>query len=527
MWFRVVVAGVLGAYMSSSQPVFDVLITGGMVVDGTGTPWVRSDIAIAGGRIAAVGLLKGSEARLRIDAAGMVVSPGFIDIHSHADRGALQNPSLENEIRQGVTTLIAGQDGSSPLPLPPAMKKLTELKVSCNFGFFVGQGSVRSSVVGLVNRKATADEISRMKDIVRRAMEDGAFGMSTGLFYVPGNYTPTEEVIELAKVAGESGGIHVSHMRDEAAEVLQSVRETIRIGEEGNLPTQVTHHKIIGTAYWGASSETLKLIESARARGVDVTIDQYPYTASNTGSAALFPQWSLEGGTSSLLERLKAPGQRAKIKAEIVRRIKEDRGGGDPKNVQFNLCSFDASLAGKTLADAARLRGLEPTFENAAEVAMELQAKGGCSTIYHSINEADVERVMRSPYTMIASDGDAPALGEGSPHPRSYGTFPRVLGRYVREKRVLRLEEAVQKMTGLPAARLRLTGRGTLRTGMAADIVIFDPSTVGDRSEFAKPHQYSVGIRDVLVNGVPVLRGGTMTGEKPGEVLFGPGKQTK
>ena len=263
------------------------------------------------------------------------------------------------------------------MPLRPTFEKLTASPPSINFGYFVGQGSVRTKVLGLVNRKATPEEIQKMKDLVRQAMLDGAMGLSTGLFYVPGNYTPTEEVIELARVAGEFGGAHVSHMRDEAAEVLESVRETIRIGEEGGLPTQITHHKILGKAFWGRSKDTLRLVEEARARGVDVTIDQYPYTASHTGSAALFPQWSLEGGAKSLLERLGAPEQKARIKAEIVRRIRDDRGGGDPANVQFSRCEFDASLNGKTLAVVTRARGLEPTLENAADVLMDIQQKGG------------------------------------------------------------------------------------------------------------------------------------------------------
>ena len=435
--------------------------------------------------------------------------------------------TLENEIRQGVTTLLAGQDGSSPIPLAPAMHRLIASPPSCNFGFFVGQGSVRNQVLGLVNRAATDAELDRMRGLVRQAMLDGAFGISTGLFYVPGNFTPTAEVIALARVAGSLGGMHISHMRDEAADSENSVSETIRIGQEAKLPTQVTHHKLIGKANWGASLKTLRLVEEARARGVDVTIDQYPYTASNTGSAAMFPQWSLEGGAASLRERLGAPEQRARIKTEIVRRLREDRGGGDAANVQFNTCVADASLAGKTLADATRARGLEPTLENAAETAMELQAKGGCSAIYHAIAEEDVERIMRSPFTMIASDGEAPTFGVGSPHPRAYGTFPRVLGRYVRDRHVLRLEDAVYKMSGYPAARLKIGDRGLLRPGMMADIVVFDEAKVGDRSEFTKPHQYSVGVRDVLVNGVLVLRDGKMTGARAGQVIYGPAHVAK
>ncbi len=268
--------------------------------------------------------------------------------------------------------------------------------------------------------------------------------------------------------------------------------------------------------------ETLKLVEEARARGVDVTIDQYPYTASSTGLAALVPQWALAGGQKATRERLAAPGDRARIKAAVVENLRFDRGGGDPANVPIASCSFDRSLAGKNLADLTRARGVEPTFENAAETAMAMVAKGSCSAIYHAIGEEDVVRIMQSPYTMVADDGEIPVFGEAAPHPRSYGTFARVLGVYVREKHVLTLEEAVRKMSAFPAERLKIWDRGLLRPGMKADVVVFDPATVADRATFDRPHQYSVGVRDVLVNGKPALRNGQVTAERPGRVLYGP-----
>ena len=351
----------------------DVILTGGRVVDGTGNPWYRADVGIEDDRIVAIGDLRTASAKHRIDCAGFVVAPGFIDIHSHTVRDLAENPNLEGIVRQGITTALDGQDGGSPIPLRPFLDKVAAAKPIINFGWFVGHGSLRNEVMGIVNRHASPDELQRMRDLARVAMLDGAFGLSTGLFYVPGNYAPTEEVIEIAKVIGSLGGMHISHMRDEAAGVLDSVRETIRVGEEGGLPTQITHHKVIGSAAWGKSADTLQLIEQARARGVDVSLDQYPYTASHTGSAAMFPQWSLEGGRKALLERLQAPESRARIKAEVGRRIREDRGGGDPKNVQFNRCDFDPALNGKTLADATARRGLSVTIENAAEVALELQ----------------------------------------------------------------------------------------------------------------------------------------------------------
>jgi N-acyl-D-amino-acid deacylase len=503
---------------------FDLILSGGRIVDGTGNPWYRSDIGITGDRIVAIGDLRNASAKQRIDASGLIVAPGFIDIHSHTFNDLAENPNLEGVVRQGITTVLNGQDGGSPIPLRPFFEKVVSSKPIINFGWFVGHGSLRNHVMGLVNRRATPEELQRMRELARSAMLDGAFGLSTGLFYVPGNFAPTEEVVEIAKVVGSLGGIHISHMRDESAGVLDSVRETIRIGEEGGLPTQITHHKIIGSAAWGKSADTLKLIEDARARGVDVSLDQYPYTASHTGSAAMFPQWSLEGGRKALLERLQAPESRARIKAEVARRIREDRGAGDPKNVQFNRCDFDPSLNGKTLADATAARNLPVTIENAAEEALDLQAKGGCSTIYHAISEPDVERIMKYPGTMIATDGDAPVFGRGSPHPRSYGTFPRVLRLYVREKGIISLEDAIRRMTSLPADRLKLLDRGVLRPGMIADVVVFDAARIADKSEYTNPHQYSTGIRDVMINGQFVLRDGKLTGIHSGRVLYGPAR---
>jgi N-acyl-D-amino-acid deacylase len=503
----------------AQERAYDIVISGARVVDGSGVPWFYSDIGVRGDTIAAIGSLGNAGARVRIDARGKVVAPGFIDIHSHGRRGIAQVPTAENYLREGVTTIVEGPDGSSPLPIKDFLDGIRKIPISINFATMVGQGSIRQQVMGSVNRAATAEELARMKEIAAQGMRDGAFGLSTGLFYVPGNFTPTGEVIELAKVVGAMGGIHISHMREEATHLLDSVRETIRIGEEGGLPTQITHHKAIGQASWGKSVESLKLVEEARARGVDVTIDQYPYTASSTGISALVPQWALEGGARSTAERLNAPDQRARIKATIVENLKFDRGAGDPKNVAIVNCGFDSKLAGRNLADITRARGQEPTMENAAETVMFLVEKGGCSAVYHAISEADVVRIMKSPYSMIASDGDIPVFGQAAPHPRSYGTFARVLGVYVREQQAIPLEEAVRKMSGFPAARLRMWDRGLLRPGMKADIVVFDPATVGDRATFDKPHQYSVGFQAVIVNGKLVLHEGKVTAERPGRVL--------
>jgi len=504
---------------------YDLVIANGRIFDGAGNPWFKGDIAVRGDTIVEIGKLGSPKTALRIDAEGLAVAPGFIDIHSHGRRGIFLVPTAENYLREGVTTIIEGPDGSSPVPLRPFLEKLANTPISINMASFVGHGSIRTAVMGLVNRQATPEELEKMKDLARQAMLDGAVGLSTGLFYVPGNYAKTEEVVELAKIVGALGGFHESHMRDETDKIEDAVRETIRIGEEGHLPTQITHHKVIGKSNWGKSVETLKLVEEARARGVDVTIDQYPYTASSTGIAALFPQWSLEGGNKSVVERLHAAEARGRIKAEIVHNIRDGRGGGDPKNIVIVNCSFDPELAGKSLSELTRARGLEPTNENAAETAMTLQEKGGCSAVYHAIDETDIERIMKSPYTMIASDGDIPVFGKEAPHPRSYGTFARVLGVYVRERHVLTLQDAIRRMSAMPAQRLGFGDRGLLKPGMKADIVIFDSATVADKATFEQPHQYSVGFRDVVLNGKFVLRNGQVTSERPGRVLYGPAYQ--
>jgi dihydroorotase/N-acyl-D-amino-acid deacylase len=458
-----------------------------------------------------------------IDASRKVVAPGFIDLHSHGDRGIFEVPTADNYVRQGVTTLITGPDGSSAVPLEPFLDSLARLPRTLNMGSMVGQGSIRAAVVGLANRPATPAEIERMKAIVDRAMRDGAFGLSTGLFYVPGAFTPIEEVVELARVAGRLGGYHTSHMRDEASHVIESVNETIRIGEEGGLPTQVTHHKIVGKPFWGASERTLARVHAARARGVDATLDQYPYTASSTSiHAALLPAWALEGGLKATQERLKDPATRARIKAESTRIIETERGGGDLNNVVIARCSWDPSLDGKTLREVAKLRGLEMRLEDGAEAAMWLTEQGGCQGVFHAISEDDVRAILADPLTMIASDGEVTVFGRGQPHPRSYGTWSRVLGEYVREQHVLTLEDAVRKMTSYPAQRASIADRGVLRPGLKADIAVFDPATVRDLATFEKPHQYAQGFSLVVVNGQIVLEGGRITGARPGRVLYGP-----
>jgi len=508
---------------AQAPAAYDLLIRNGRIVDGTGSPWYRGDVAVRGDTIARIAPRIDAPAARVVDAGGRVVAPGFIDLHTHARRGIFEVPTADNYVRQGVTTLIEGPDGSSPFPITPFLDRIAATRITPNFGLFVGQGTIRTEVIGSVNRKATDAEIGRMRGMVRAGMEDGAFGLSSGLFYVPGTFTPTAEVVELAKVAGRMGGIYISHMRDEANGVLDSVKETIEIGEKGGLPTQVTHHKVIGKANWGRSVDTLKLIDEARARGVDATLDQYPYTASSTSiQAALMPAYALEGGRNAVLNRLQNAAMRNELKKETSRLIREERGGGDPNNVQLARCDWDHSLDGKRLGEVTKARGLEPTIDNAAETVFWIVERGGCSGIFHAIDEQDLQRILRHPATMIGSDGEIPIFGQANPHPRSYGTFVRVLGRYARDLKTITLEDAVHKMSAFPAQRIGLADRGVLREGLKADIAIFDPATVADKATFEQPHQYAVGVTQVIVNGQVAFDDGKMTAARPGRVLYGP-----
>ncbi len=527
MGWMVVLAGLAMAAVAQPErirPAFTVILEGGTVYDGLGNPPVVADVGLSGDRIAALGDLSDRHAAVRLDVRGLAVVPGFIDIHSHADGPTpeesplVARPYAENYLRQGVTTVIGGQDGASPYPLGPYLGRLAAEPAAVNFGAFVGHGTIRAAVMGEADRAPSAEELARMETLVARAMEDGAFGLSSGLEYTPGAFATTEELIALARVAARHGGLYISHIRDEGGGLLESVAEVIRIGEEAGLPAQVTHHKVVGPARWGRSAESLRLLDEARARGVDVSSDVYPYTASSTGLTILFPAWSKAGGTEALLARLAEPETRARLRADIVRHLAEERGG-DPATVVLANCPGDTSLNGKSLADVLAERGLPVTLENAADLAMTLQEQGGCTGVFHSMSEEDVERILRHPYTMVSSDGGIPEPGVGMPHPRNYGAFARVLARYVRERGVLTFEEAIRKMTSLPAWRLGLADRGVLREGAFADIAVLDPAVVVDRATFTDPHRYAEGVVHVFVNGRAVLYNGKITGVRPGRVL--------
>jgi len=497
------------------------------VVDGSGGPRFRADVAVTGERIARIareGIAPDSAADV-IDATGLVVSPGFIDNHAHIATNIHQYPLAENFVRQGITTIMASlHSGDQPFPLDTYAARLD---VAPNVGFFAGHSWVRREVLGMANRDPSPAELDRMRDLVEQTMRQGALGLSTGLLYVPANYAKTEEIIELARVAARYGGVYVTHMRDEGRGLIRSVVETIRIAAEAGIPAQINHHKAVGATQWGWSVRTLAMIDSARAAGLDITHDLYPYTASSTGSSILFPAWALAGGQDSLVARLRDPGLRRRIEREMVPLMEEERGGGDLARIQFRVVLSDRRYDGKNLADLARDRQLPNNTASGIRLVIELQMQGGFTAIYHSIDEADAIRIMRHPLAMFETDGDPVGYGEGFPHPRSYGSFPRVLARYVRDLKVLTLEEAVRKMAAMPAEQFGQLERGQLREGYFADIVVFDPATVQDRATYSDPHQYPFGVPHVMVNGSVVVRNGALTGAKPGRVLRGPARPVR
>ncbi len=513
-------ASLLAGPLSAQTPQYDLLITGGTVIDGTGAARYRADIAIRGGRVVAVSrtALPPSSARRTINATGLVVAPGFIDLHAHLDP-ILRMPDAQSHVRQGVTLALGGPDGGGPYPFGRYLDSVASRPLGMNVAFLAGHNTIRRAVMGTENRDPTPAELERMKQMVAESMGQGAFGMSTGLRYIPGFYSKTDEVVALSQVAGDSGGIYTSHLREEGVGLLEGVAEALEIGRRARIPVVLTHHKAIGKLMWGKSVVTLHMVDSARAAGTDVMMDQYPYTASSTGLDVLVPPWALAGGNTELARRLANPVLKDSITKGVIDFLLNDRGGGDLKRVQFANVGWDKTLNGKTLYDLVVREGKEPTTQNAAPIVLESVLKGGASMVYHVMDEGDVQRIMAHPMTMIASDGRLTAIGDGVPHPRNYGTFPRVLGHYVRDLHVLTLEQAVRKMTGMPAARLGLADQGCLHQGCAANVTIFNVATVRDVGTFEDPHHYPEGIPWVIVNGVPVVENGAFTAARPGRVL--------
>lgn len=530
--------------------MFDLIIKNGKVIDGAGNPWFKADVGITGQRISAIGRLSAEKASEIIDATGLVVSPGFIDMHSHSDFVLLVNPKAESKIRQGITTEVIGNCGESAAPLNDLKKeeirktdslieeaklqldwatmkdyltRLGQQGVAVNVVPLVGHANLRACTMGFTDRAPTKTELEEMKKRLAQAMEEGASGMSTGLIYPPGCYAKTDELIELSRVVASYGGIYASHIRDEGEKLLESVKEAIEIGEEAGLPVEISHHKAEEKANWGKVKESLKMIEDARGRGIDVTCDVYPYIASSTVLSAELPQWAYEGGTEKLVQRLAD----AETRGRLIREMREespDRASLVEADrwdlIQIAQYKSHPDLEGKTISEIAQTKHMDP-FELVFDLLIDDAA---ISIVCFLMCEDDVCTVLRHPVSMIGTDGWAVAphgvLGKGKPHPRSYGSFPRVLGKYVREERILTLENAIRKMTSLPAQKLGLRDRGIIREGMCADITIFNPETITDRATYQNPHQYPDGIEYVIVNGEIAVRDRGHTGALAGRALL-------
>lgn len=496
---------------------FDLLITNAQIADGSGAPLVQGSIAVKGGKIVAVGQIEGTADQV-INAAGKVAAPGFIDVHTHSEDICLI-PTAENFLRMGVTTIVTGNCGHSRTDVAKFFEEIAESKVAINVATLIGHGSVREQGMGgSFIRAPNAEQLAVMKGLIDQAMKDGAVGMSTGLIYVPGSFAKTEELIELAKAVAVHDGIYVSHMRYETVKIFDALDEIIRIAREAGIRAEVSHIKLSGPTAWGKAAEVLAVLDKARAEGLKITHDQYAYTASSTGLRQTLPDAALEGQREDYLARIADPKQ----KAEIIAKMAEMRARQGRKDYSYAViarCKSDPTLNGKTVPEAAKMRRGSDTLEDQIEFILELEAQGGASAIFHGMNEDDLQTFLKHPLTMIASDGGPRRLGEDVPHPRSYGNNARVLGRYVRELKLLTLEEAVRRMTSLPARTFHLKDRGEIKPGAFADIVIFDPAKVTDLATFSDPHHYAEGFSDVIVNGGVVIRESKLTDVRSGGPL--------
>ncbi len=496
---------------------FDLVIRGGRVVDGSGRPAVVTDIGIRGDRVATIGTIAG-KGRTEIDAAGLVVAPGFIDVHTHAE-DITELPVGENFIRMGVTTIVTGNCGGSKLDVGAFFADITRTGVALNVATLVGHNTVRGQVMGgSFARPPTVEELAKMCELVDRGMKDGAVGLSTGLIYLPGTFAKTDEIVALAKVASAHGGVYASHMRYENTRIREALDELTTIAREAKIPAEVSHLKLSGPSAWGRTDEIAAYLDGARAGGLTITHDQYAYTASSTSIGSLIAAEFREGGAKRYQERLADPATKAKMIAEMKESIAKGKRGDYTYAV---IASFrtDPKLNGKTVREAAKLLRGADTLDDQIETILDIEARGGAQGVFHGMNEDDLQKFLVLPHTMIASDSGARRFGQAIPHPRGYGNNARVLGRYVRELKVLTLEEAVRKMTSLPAQVFRLKDRGELRAGAVADVVIFDPEKISDPSKFEDPHHYAVGFSDIVVNGVPVIRAEKLTEARPGRAV--------
>jgi dihydroorotase/N-acyl-D-amino-acid deacylase len=534
--------------------VYDIIIMNGRIVDGSGNPWYYGDVAIRGDRIAKVGRIGPSRARRRINARGMIVAPGFIDMLGQSEFSLLIDPRAESKVFQGITTEITGEGGSAaPLndylikegepyfthfdlkvdwrTLGEYFARLERSRAAINLATYVGATQVRRYVLRDENRAPTREELDQMRRLVAQAMEDGAVGLSSSLVYAPAHYAETEELIELAKVAARYGGIYATHMRNESNSIMSALDEVIRISREANIPVEIFHLKVAGRQNWGRMGEVIKKINQARAQGLDITADMYPYVAGATSLGASVPPWAHEGGTAKLIERLKDPTTREQLKREM--RMPTDRwenfylsaGGGQGIMIASALNPELKKYEGRRISEIAKMMGKSDEIDAIFDLLIAGNAQIGA--IYFLMSEDDLRLAIKQPWVSFGVDHEAVAtsgpLSEGRAHPRGYGTFPRILGKYVREEGLLELEEAIRKMTSLAANRIGLQDRGLLKPGFLADVVIFDPAQIRDLATFEDPNRLSVGISHVIVNGQLVLDNGRLTGRLPGRALRGPG----
>lgn len=524
---------------------YDLIIRDGRVVDGTRNPWFLADLGIKKGKIIKIGKIVEKTSALTIDATGLIVAPGFIDIHSHDDMAFFLDPLNKQKLQQGVTTVITGNCGLGFAPINKEyfhllekytemlsknsdiikwntfaefLNKLDQIELGMNVASLVGHGTLRIAVMGMENREPTVEELEKMKKLLAQSMEGGAIGMSTGLIYPPGVYSKTKELVELCKVVAEYSGVYVSHIRGEGDNVLLAIEEALEIGREANVPVEISHHKVSGKSNWGSSVKTLARIKKARADGIDVTTDAYPYTAGSTMLTALFPPWVYAGGEEKFIERVKDQKTRVAIKRDIEEKtdwfnvIKITEGW---KDILIASSSHHPEYDGKNLLDISRELNRDP-YETLFDLAAEDGSK--CMIVIFMMSDEDVERIICDPMVAIITDA-VPDTGVGKPHPRGFGTFPRVLGRYVREKNLISLEEAIRKMTSLPAQRFNLKSKGLLKEGFDADITIFDPKNVIDNATYQNPRAKPDGIDYVIVNGSLVLKKNEYTKERPGKVI--------
>ena len=530
-------AAALCAFASGGPERFDLLIESARVVDGTGSAWYRADVGIRDGRIARIGRLSGEAAARVVDAQDRVLAPGFVDVHTHVEGNLPAAPDAENLLADGVTTVVTGNCGGSETDLAAWFGKLEGSGTAVNVASLVGHNSIRAAVMGYASRAPSAEELGRMEALVDRAMRDGAVGFSTGLIYTPGTFSRPDEVAALARVAARRGGLYATHMRSENDRVFPAIDEAIAVARDARIPLEISHYKVTSKRLWGSSARMLEIVEAARREGLDVTVDQYPYTASASGLDVLLPDWVLESPVSArheMIRRLKDSGERQRIAAEMTARLSGPLGHDHLDYAVVARSPWEPALEGRSIrqinAGASGRPARPDDLAHEVETVLDLCLDGGesgrgsvCGTqmVYHTMDEQDVERIFESPLTMVARDGGVEWSGLGAPHPRSYGSSARVLARFVRERGLVPLEEAVRKMTSLPAGRFGFEDRGLVKEGFRADLVLFDPDEVEDLSTFETPHRLSRGFDLVLVNGRIVREEGAPTCERPGMVLRG------